>query len=390
MRYAFADCLLDTDTRTLLRLGTSVPVEPQVFDLLALLAANPVRVVTTDEIVEQVWRGRIVSDSTISARIAAARKAVGDSGKDQAVIRTVSRRGLQLIAPVNAPDAAPEPRASATQTVRYATASDGARIAYAVAGSGPPLLIGFYMGTDLDIDWNAPTNRPLYDALIPHHTVIRLDARGTGLSDRGIEEVDFARNATDILSVADAIGLDRFALLAESGGCLDTITFAATYPDRVSHLILAGGYAEGRSLREGGKPPESDSIRAIIDEGWGKPDNAFATGFATLYFPEGPHDAVRVIAENMGKSVSRETIILYRDAVNTASVIDLLPAIQAPTLIVHGRNDHVHPLSEARKLARGIKNAELLVLESANNIPIPGHPTFPTYVDAILAFLSRS
>ena len=80
MQYTFADCLLDTDTRTLMRAGAAVPVEPQVFDLLALLAANAERVVTTDEIVQVVWRGRIVSDSTISARIASARKAVGDTG----------------------------------------------------------------------------------------------------------------------------------------------------------------------------------------------------------------------------------------------------------------------------------------------------------------------
>ena len=392
MQYTFADCLLDTETRTLMRAGTAVPVEPQVFDLLALLASNAERVVTTDEIVQVVWRGRIVSDSTISARIASARKAVGDTGKDQAVIRTVQRHCLQLVAPLSAPkptEALPRPSA---QTVRYATAPDGAKIAFAVSGraDGTPLLMCMYAGTDLEADWTAPVTRPLFDALGTDHKLVRYDLRGSGLSERTLDRVNYTRNIMDMIAVADAAGLDQFAVLGESGGCLDAIHLAASHPERIKHLILAGGYTEGRSVREGGPPTEAESIRAIINEGWGKPNNAFATAFATTYFPEGPYENVRLIAENMTKSIPLENMLIYRDGVNLASVVARLPQIDAPTLIIHGRHDSVHPLSEARKLAQGIRDAEMVVLETANHVPLPGHPTFQSYLDAILGFLARA
>jgi DNA-binding winged helix-turn-helix (wHTH) protein len=100
MKLHFADCVLDTATLSLTRGGAPVAVEPQVFDLIRLLAEQSDRVVTRDELVVAVWGGRIVSESAISARVAAARRAVGDDGKRQALIRTIARRGLQMSVPV--------------------------------------------------------------------------------------------------------------------------------------------------------------------------------------------------------------------------------------------------------------------------------------------------
>jgi TolB-like protein/tetratricopeptide (TPR) repeat protein len=100
MRYAFATCELDTVSHELRRGGETVRVEPQVFDLLTLLVQHPGRLVTRDELIADVWGGRIVSESTISARINAARKAVGDDGERQAVIATVPRRGIKLVVDV--------------------------------------------------------------------------------------------------------------------------------------------------------------------------------------------------------------------------------------------------------------------------------------------------
>ena len=100
MRYVFRDCVLDTGRHVLMRGDAPVAVEPQVFDLLHLLARNAGQLVTRDEILAEVWNGRIVSESAISARIAAARKAVGDDGKAQRVIRTIARRGLQMVTEV--------------------------------------------------------------------------------------------------------------------------------------------------------------------------------------------------------------------------------------------------------------------------------------------------
>src|SRR5439155_2151824 len=110
--FRFGDYALDAGRRELKQRGALVAVEPQVFDLLLYLVQNRDRVVTKDEVLEAVWRGRIVSESTLTSRINAARRAVGDSGARQELIRTVARKGFRFVAPVTEPGpgaAAPEP-----------------------------------------------------------------------------------------------------------------------------------------------------------------------------------------------------------------------------------------------------------------------------------------
>ena len=112
MRFAFGDHLLDADRRELHRRGEPIALEPQVFDLLLYLLANRDRVVSKDDLIDHVWRGRIVSDSALTTRLNAARTAVGDSGAAQRVIRTVARKGLRFVADVaeeGVPKAIPAP-----------------------------------------------------------------------------------------------------------------------------------------------------------------------------------------------------------------------------------------------------------------------------------------
>ncbi|MBV8121944.1 MAG: winged helix-turn-helix domain-containing protein, partial [Alphaproteobacteria bacterium] len=101
MRLRFDDYILDVARRELWRGSEPVVVEPQVFDLLAYLVQHPERVVTKDELLQAVWDGRIVSDSAITNRVNAARRAIGDSGKAQRLIRTVPRKGLRFIGAIN-------------------------------------------------------------------------------------------------------------------------------------------------------------------------------------------------------------------------------------------------------------------------------------------------
>ena len=181
MRISFADCTLDTEGYELLRQGASVDVEPQVFDLIALLAQNPGRLITKDELQEKIWGGRIVSDSAISARITAARKAVGDNGKDQRIIRTAPRRGIQFVADVatDTPEAPPAAPARLDRpTIRYARTQDGASIAYSVTGSGPPLIL-IHGWPEFWLTWHKVMAR-LADAF---HLIVP-DLRGFGASDK--------------------------------------------------------------------------------------------------------------------------------------------------------------------------------------------------------------
>ncbi|WP_223422891.1 alpha/beta fold hydrolase [Tateyamaria pelophila] len=390
MEYQFADCVLNTARHDLTRAGVPQKVEPQVFDLLLLLVGNPGRLVSRDENVDVVWGGRIVSESAISARIAAARKAVGDDGKAQAVIRTVARGGLMLVAEVNetvsqtreaAPVAVP-----AVQRIKYTRDKDGHTLAYSILGTGwdvmrfpPPYT------NDLEHEWRFKHHRVFIEALSKHFRYLRYDQVGSGQSERLERDMSIANLADDALCVADTTGASTFAGFALSGGVLGAVSFAARYPERLSRLVIVGGYVDGRVTR--GQSGPNDSLKTMIAEGWGKPDSPFATAFLTTYFPEGPLEDVRELANMMQSACTPDTMLNYRDLSNTASIADLLPDVRCPTLVIHGRHDAVHPLSEAQKLAAGIPDAELVVLETANHVPLPGNDVWDVYSDTLIAFL---
>jgi len=388
MEYRFANLTLDDAQRLLIRDGMPVPVEPQVFDLLVLLAGNAGRVVTKDEIVDVVWDGRIVSESAISARIAAARKAVGDDGKRQAVIRTVARRGLQMVA--NVACDTPQPAAPAVQhqshRIRYTRNALGQSVAYAVGGKGTPVVRAGFTMTDIEAEWNSTADRRVIEAIEARCQLLRFDFVGYGQSAHPIDSVDFDTAADDLRAAADAAGFDRFALFSQSGGVHSALRFAAMYPERVSRLVIIGGYVHGRMRRA--QSPASDPIRSLIQEGWQKRYSGFAAAYLLSYFPEGPLESVHEIAELMQGACTPEAVLLQRDAGNYVDNSELLPRIQCPTLILHARHDGVHPLSEAQKLAAGIPDAQLRVLDTANHAPLYGQPILDEFMSDMIDFLA--
>ena len=392
MKYHFADCTLDDARLTLTRAGAQVAVEPKVFDLIHLLVRHRGELVLRDQMLEEVWAGRIVSESAISACIASARKVVGDDGKAQSVIRTVARRGLMLVAEVQAVEKKLAPRqpfvsSEIAQRIRYATNGEGHRIAYAMNGSGSAVLrFAPIMTNDLEAEWRIPTQRFMIDALARQNLLVRSDTLGSGQSDRRVAQLDFARQADDMCAVLDTAKIDRAAVLSESGGVMAAIHMAARYPDRVTKLAIVGGYVDGTERRT--NPRAVDPIRTSIDAGWDQPKGGFLTGWMASYFPEGPFGDLRAITEMARQAGSKETMLATRDLLNAASVASLLPGVQCPTLILHARHDAVHPLDEAQKLAAGIQNAELMVFDTANHLPLAGHPLWDQYISAITEFLA--
>lgn len=393
MRYRFANCVLDAERHLLLRDGETVKTEPQVFDLLHLLVRNAGVLVSRDQIIDEIWDGRIVSESTVSARTNAARTAVGDTGKQQAIIRTVTRRGLQLVARVSGEDR--ETLASPSlpggrQRVRYAKSPDGTKIAYATSGSGPKIMRAGHFLTHLEMNWNSLIWRPYLDALGQGHTLIRYDQRGTGLSERALSVADLESQVADLEAVADASGLDRFPLIALSQGVPIAIEFAVRNPERVSRLVLYGGYAEGRALRDGGQSlGAAEAMMTLMREGWGKPQSAFMGAFTSLFCPGASPEQLSDLVQIQLSSTSPENAILIRMAIDRFSVIDQLHKVQAPTLVIHSRNDSVHPLSEGQKLASNIPNADFVVLESSNHLLLPDEPAWFEWARETLAFLDQ-
>ena len=258
MLFQFGEQSIDTDRRELRCAGELVAVGPQVFDLLVYLIRNRDRVVTKDDLLEGVWGGRIVSESTLGSRINAARRAIGDSGAKQSLIKTSARKGIRFVAAVQDVEAlrpaapmppAQSPAAGLRQEVNFCTASDGVRIAYAAVGEGPPLVKAANWLNHLEHDWHSPIWSHLLQAVAAQYRLIRYDQRGNGLSDWDVGDISLDAFVRDLESVVDSIGLERFALLGISQGCAVSIAYAVRHPERVSRLILYGGYARGRRHR---------------------------------------------------------------------------------------------------------------------------------------------
>lgn len=373
MIFRFDDCELDLEARELRRDGNEVRVEPQVFDLLVYLVSNRGRLVTHEELIEAVWQ-RLVSDSAIAARISAARKAVGDSGKAQRIIKTVSRKGFKFLAEVSnlpAPGAAVSP--PARQEIRFCQSRNGARIAYAIAGKGPPLVRTGHWLTHLEHDWHSPIWRPFLDEMGRRFRIVRYDQRGCGLTDREISDFSFERFVEDLEAVIDAAEYRRFVLYASSQGVPVAIDYARRYPDRVSHLILHGGYARGRLVRDSRSEREQgEAIIKLMEHGWGITGSPFLQAFSTLYIPDASREQVDSLVDLQRLTTSTANAVAIRRAVDCFDVSASLPRLAVPTLIVHAVNDGVHPVDQGRELAAGIAGSEFVLLESANHVILPG------------------
>jgi pimeloyl-ACP methyl ester carboxylesterase/DNA-binding winged helix-turn-helix (wHTH) protein len=398
--YRLGDYSLDTDRRELRTGAELVATEPQVFDLLVYLIENRDRVVGKDDLLDAVWGGRIVSDSTLTSRINAARRAVGDSGLEQRLIRTWPRKGLRFIGDVKESSSedsrlTDETRAAddargLEQDIQFCTTPGGVRLAYAAVGTGPVLVKTANWLNHLEYDWESPVWRPLLQTLAQRHRLVRYDARGNGLSDWDVDEISFEVFVRDLERVVDAAGLKRFPLLGMSQGAAVSVAFAARHPQRVSHLILYGGYAKGRRKR--GAPndlAQSEALLTLMGHGWGQENPAFRQIFTSLFIPGGRPDQIDWFNNLQRVTASPENAVRLRRAMDEIDISELLPLVKAPTLVMHCRDDALQPFEQGRQLAAGIKGAKFVPLEGHNHIILEDDPSWNRFLDEIEGFLRR-
>jgi len=394
--YRFEDYALDTDRRELRRGTVLLPAAPQVFDLIEFLIRSRDHVVSKDDLVAAVWGGRIVSDAALTTRINAARAVLGDDGKTQRFIHTLPRKGVRFVGEVRE-----EPKAVASaqresgdgaalrQDIRYCRAADGVRLAYASAGRGLRLFKAANYLNHLEYDWESPITRHLLRALAGNFRLVRYDARGNGLSDWEVENVSFDAWVSDLETVADAVGWDRFPLMGQSQGCAVSIAYAARHPERVSHLILFGSFARGRMVRATSEA-ERDKIRAmetLIRLGWGEENAAFRQMFTSLFVPEGSKEQLDWFNELQRRTTSPACAAKYFHVVNDIDVRPLLSQVKAPTLVMHLQEDAVHAFEYGREIAAGIPDAHFVPLPGKNHMPLEHDPASSCILDEIKRFL---
>jgi len=394
MLFLFENYRLDPARRELVAGGRAVEVEPQVFDLLLHLIRHRHRVVSKDDLIADVWGGRIVSDSTLDSRINAARKAVGDNGQRQDIIRTVIRKGFRFVAPVDevaeaTPAAAPTIESTAAkQNVSFCRSADGVRIACATVGNGPPLIKAANWLTHVEYDWDSPAWKPFLHWLAQRNHLIRYDGRGTGLSDRDVSDISFGAFVQDFEAVVNAANVERFAVLGISQAAAVAIDYAARHPERVSKLVLLGAYAQGRKRRGSESEAErAETLLSMLRQGWGDENSAFMRAFASMFIPSGSPEQTKWVAELQRVTTSAENALRIRKACDEIDVLALLPQVRVPTLVLHCRHDGVVPLEQGRLIAASIPNARIVTLESDNHVLLSGEPAWPRFLDELEAFL---
>jgi len=389
--YAFGEYELDLRLRELRCANERLHVEPQVFDVLAYLFARRDRLVTKEELLDNVWGRRYVAPTTLNSRIKHARQAVGDDGDAQRIIKTVHGLGFRVVADVEERESATErPTSPLEQRIRFCTSPDGVRLAYATSGKGPPLVKPANWMTHLDYDWESPVWRHWLRELSRQHTLVRYDERGNGLSDREVDDLSFDAWVRDLETVVDSLGLDRFPLLGISQGCAVAITYAVRHPERVTRLVLYGGFAEGpvKRSRTQAEIDETTMVMRGIPLGWGHDNPAFRLFFAARFLPEGTPEQMRWFSDLQRVSTSPETGSRLLSTAAMIDVAELLPRVSVPTLVIHATGDAVAPFGQGRKLAAHIPGARFVPLESRNHILLEHEPAWARFVDEVSRFLA--
>lgn len=269
--------------------------------------------------------------------------------------------------------------------IRFCTAADGARLAYAQHGSGPPLVRVATWLTHLESDWDSPVWHHWVQRLGETHTVLRYDERGCGLSDPQVGVLSVDTWVGDLEAVVDAAGLDRFDLLGVSQGAAIAVAYAARHPERVSTLVLYGGYARGRQLR--GQQEQEDALVAAIRAGWTTQDPAFRHVFSMLFLPNGTPEQMAWYDELLRATTSVDSAVELFRARGAVDVVDSTAAVQAPTLVMHAGGDRVVPVEEGRLLATLIPGSRLVLLDSENHILLADEPAWEQFLSALDGFL---
>lgn len=391
MIYEFGEFALDTKRCELRRAGESLHLEPQVYAVLCHLIEHRDRLVTTQELIEHVWGTRFITPGTLNSRIKALRQALDDDGSSQRVIQTVRSRGFRFCVDVKArTDAAPSVVATEpNQKIRFCSAHDGVRIAYATSGSGPPLVKAANWITQLEYDWNSPVWRHWLEELGRAHTLIRYDERGCGLSDHDVADVSFDAWVRDLEAVADAEQLERFPLLGISQGCAVAIAYAVRHPERVSRLVLYGGYPVGRDYWRVLPQQELEAtlLRNMIRIGWGRDNPAFRQVWGTLFVPDGTPEQHRWF-DDLTRTMPMENALRVIGLAHTIDVREQAACVKVPTLVLHARGDASIPFEVGRQLATLIPGARMVSLDSRNHVLLEHEPAWSRFVEEVRAFLA--
>jgi pimeloyl-ACP methyl ester carboxylesterase/DNA-binding SARP family transcriptional activator len=309
-------------------------------------------------------------------------------------LRQAAQVPLQADASIRAADAiSPLPQAerhpgSALHEVQFCRTTDNMRIAYAKVGNGPSLVWAAHWLSHLAFSWESPLWRHWTEEFARDHCFVHYDERGNGLSDWDNPDFSLEAFVRDLEAVVDTLGLDRFALMGSSKGGPTAMAYAARHPERVSHLVLYGTFAQGwRIIGDKDLAEAREAVIALIRQGWAQ-DNPAIRQFMTSYFlPDASLEEMGWFNDLQRISASAENAARLLRALGDFNVLDLLPGITAPTLVLHCRDDVAVPFEQGRLIASRIPQARFVELESSNHVLLPRDPAWARLVSEVRRFL---
>jgi pimeloyl-ACP methyl ester carboxylesterase/DNA-binding CsgD family transcriptional regulator len=277
---------------------------------------------------------------------------------------------------------------TSSQRIRYLQTSDGIKLAWAEAGAGPPMVKAANWLSHLEYEWESPVWRHWMRFFSNHFRFVRFDERGCGMTDWNVSDLSFERRLADLEAVVDAAApSEPFTLLGISQGAAVCVAYAVRHPEQVSRLIVYGGYAQGWSRRgDAGHAREYDAIVDLIRAGWGRDNPAFRSVFTSRFIPHGTDEQLAWFNDLCRKTANAANAAEVLDSRSHIDVMDLLPRVTAPTLVLHAREDAVTPISQGHLIAATIPGAEFVELDSQNHILLEHEPAWTRFTEAVLAF----
>jgi pimeloyl-ACP methyl ester carboxylesterase/DNA-binding SARP family transcriptional activator len=285
-------------------------------------------------------------------------------------------------------DAEGQPARTPAHEVQFCRTSDGVRIAYASAGDGPPVVWATHWLSHLAFNWESPIWRHWTEEFAKDHTFVHFDHRGHGLSSW--TGLDFSVDAfvRDLEAVVDALGPDQFALIGSSRAGSTAIAYAARHPTRVSRLVLHGAFAQG--WRDWGSAAEIERREATITllrQGWEQDNPAFRQILTTLLRPDATPEEIGWLNDLHRIAISADNVARVQQSSGDFNLLDLLPGIVAPTLVLHSRDDDAVPFEQSRLIASCIPGARFVTLEGRNHFVLPRDRAWAELVSEVRRFL---
>jgi pimeloyl-ACP methyl ester carboxylesterase/DNA-binding winged helix-turn-helix (wHTH) protein len=399
--YLFGPFRLEVSERRLLRDGEPVPLLGKAFDTLVLLVEGAGALQRQEVLMDRLWPEVAVEQNNLQQNVSLVRRAL--SGAKGIEIETVRGQGYRLHATVRAAAAdstSPEsPKASSilrrsrgaeAQRMQFCTARDGARLAYARLGEGPPIVKAANWLSHLELDWQGPVWRHWLARLCRDRCLIRYDARGNGLSDWEPPAITFADFVSDLGVVFDAAGVERAPLLGISQGAAVSVAYAARNPERVSALILIGGCARGWRVKNNPRLTERfEALMVLMRQGWGVEHAAFRQIFTTSFFPGATREQMDAFNELQRQTTSSDNAADILSALGDVDVREDLARVKVPTLVVHSRGDTFVPIKDGIELCAGIAGARFVPLESDNHLLVDGERAWNRFDQELDDFLKE-